>query len=357
MDGSVKRRGKLSYVMLASAIAATCGGITWAMPWTTASPPLARAHPSGESASGYPLTLDQQSQVVDAGSPRELQPPASPPGPGPATGSNGIPATVLDAYRRAAARAALLDPGCHLPWQLLAAIGKVESGHAEGGAVDASGRALRPILGPALDGTHDTAAITDPGGSWARAMGPMQFIPSTWAKWGVDVLGTGTPDPENVYDATAAAADYLCANGDDLSTPDGLRVAVLSYNHSERYLSTVLDWYRLYSGGAVTVPDQAPGADLQAPGSDLQSAGAGPQAAGSDLQDAARTNPPAATTSGQPTPTPPPPPSASASGAPVPAQTATPPPTPDPITGLNAGLATVVNGVLGHVALPGLLPH
>ena len=307
MDRSAKRHSPFSYLMLTGAMVAICGGISWAMPWTTATLPPAQA---AETVPIHPLTLDEQSQAVDGGSPPELRPPASPP----AMGGNGIPATVLDAYQRAAARAGALEPGCHLPWQLLAAIGKVESGHAEGGAVDSAGTAVRPILGPALDGTHGTAAITGPGG-WARALGPMQFLPSTWATWGVDVLGTGTPDPENVYDATAAAADYLCANGRDLSTSDGTRQAVLSYNHSEQYLSVVLDWYQVYSGGAVAVPDRpaAPAPPTGAPGQSMT------------------TQPPTTGTSTPPKPT--------------------PAPTPDPIT----GLGTLVTGALNGLA--GLLPH
>ncbi|NEE53572.1 hypothetical protein G3M55_54360, partial [Streptomyces sp. SID8455] len=64
----------------------------------------------------------------------------------------GIPATVLAAYRNAERSLRRGDPGCRLPWQLLAAIGKVESGQAAGGRVDARGTTLTPILGPALDG-------------------------------------------------------------------------------------------------------------------------------------------------------------------------------------------------------------
>ncbi|MGW2846716.1 hypothetical protein ACWC5G_17575, partial [Streptomyces sp. NPDC001274] len=92
----------------------------------------------------------------------ELPPLASPKPPGPgakqspvavrAWAEAGIPATVLAAYRKAESDLARTAPGCRLPWQLLAAIGKVESGHAGGGRVDARGTTLTPILGPVLNG-------------------------------------------------------------------------------------------------------------------------------------------------------------------------------------------------------------
>ncbi|GAB2968444.1 hypothetical protein GCM10017788_61550 [Amycolatopsis acidiphila] len=181
---------------------------------------------------------------------------------GAATGSgalSGIPATVLDAYRRAEASLGRAQPGCHLTWALLAGIGKVESNHARHGDVDAQGTLVRPIYGPALDGSPGFARMVDAtSGQWARAAGPMQFIPSTWQKWGVDGSGDGKVDVQNVYDSTESAGRYLCASGRDLNTGTGLRSAVLSYNNSEDYLSKVVGWMRTYSAGSFAVPD-APG--------------------------------------------------------------------------------------------------
>ena len=170
-------------------------------------------------------------------------------------GSRGIPGTALSAYLRAAEREALRSPGCHLPWALLAGIGQVESGHAWGHGSEQpawDGTARPPIYGPLLDG-NGYAAVTDSDGgavdgiaSSDRAVGPMQFLPSTWLRWGVDADGSGRADPQNLSDAAAAAADYLCANGRDLTGADDLVGAVFSYNHSLDYVRTVLSAARDY---------------------------------------------------------------------------------------------------------------
>ncbi|MFF7988897.1 lytic transglycosylase domain-containing protein [Kitasatospora xanthocidica] len=207
------------------------------------------------------------------------QPPGTLPGapaagPFAATGP-ALPATVLAAYRQAETSLAQRTPGCHLPWQLLAAIGQVESGHANGGRVDAAGTTLTPILGPALDG-NGFAAIADTDGGrydgdsrWDRAVGPMQFIPSTWASWGVDANGDGKADPNNIFDAAEAAGRYLCAGGRDLADPAQLDRAVLSYNQSGEYLRTVRSWMAHYGSGTVTSVPNRPGSSL--PSSSLPS--------------------------------------------------------------------------------------
>ncbi|MGW0468922.1 lytic transglycosylase domain-containing protein [Streptomyces sp. NPDC003027] len=173
------------------------------------------------------------------------------------TGGGAVPATVLDAYRRAEAAVARSTPRCALRWQLLAAIGQVESAQARGGRVDQSGTTYAPIRGPRLDGDgfatiHDTDdGAYDGDTSYDRAVGPMQFIPSTWARWGADGNGDGGADPHNVYDAALAAGRYLCAGGRVLSDPDDLDRAVLSYNRSREYLRTVRSWYAYFLDGHV----------------------------------------------------------------------------------------------------------
>ncbi|WP_393062714.1 lytic murein transglycosylase [Streptomyces sp. LN549] len=173
----------------------------------------------------------------------------------------GIPSTVLAAYRKAESALGRSDPGCRLPWQLLAAIGKVESGHAGGGRVDAHGTTLSPILGPVLNGAgFANIPDTDGGGydgdkTYDRAVGPMQFIPSTWAHWARDGNGDGRSDPSNIYDASLAAGAYLCAGTRDLTVRADLDRAVLSYNHSDTYLRTVLSWLEFYRNGIHVVPD------------------------------------------------------------------------------------------------------
>ncbi|CAM5444633.1 Lytic transglycosylase domain-containing protein OS=Streptomyces tendae OX=1932 GN=GUR47_12510 PE=4 SV=1 [Streptomyces tendae] len=172
----------------------------------------------------------------------------------------GIPATVLDAYKKAelAAPVQARLP----PWQLLAAIGKVESGQARGGRVDAGGgTTIGRIIGPQLDGNgfaliKDTDnGVYDGNSSYDNAVGPMQFIPSTWAWAGRDGNGDGKDDPNNVYDAALAAGHYLCRNGWDLSVQADLNRAILGYNNSQDYLNTVLSWLEHYRRGTHEIPD------------------------------------------------------------------------------------------------------
>lgn len=163
-------------------------------------------------------------------------------------GPLGIPDIVLYAYQRAQQIMATQQPSCHLPWWLLAGIGQVESGQADGGLVDAQGNTLTPILGPALDGSNGTAVLTAAGGGWQRAIGPMQFLPSTWSTWG------GGGNPNNVYDAALAAGRYLCAGGWNLSDPAQQVMAVFTYNHSDSYVQLVLTWAYAYAGGVNPLP-------------------------------------------------------------------------------------------------------
>jgi membrane-bound lytic murein transglycosylase B len=153
----------------------------------------------------------------------------------------GIPVPAVRAYGVATLREQAADAACHLGWTTLAGIGWVESQHGTLGglAVGRDGRSSGRIDGPVLDGSGDVAAVPDDGGSWQRATGPLQFIPSTWARWASDGDGDGVADPQDVDDAAYAAARYLCASGGDLATAAGWTAAVLSYNHSEEYVRSV----------------------------------------------------------------------------------------------------------------------
>ena len=105
----------------------------------------------------------------------------------------------------------------------------------------------RDILGVELDGSGEVAAVPDDTGGFQRALGPMQFIPSTWERWAADGDGDGVEDPQDVDDAALAAAHYLCSSGEDLATGSGWSAAVYSYNHSNPYVRAVYDASRAYA--------------------------------------------------------------------------------------------------------------
>jgi membrane-bound lytic murein transglycosylase B len=160
-----------------------------------------------------------------------------------------IPPVALEAYGYAEWVLSQTQPSCHVKWTTLAAIGKVESNHGSTGTatLTADGRAYPPIIGPALDGqagrklVRDTdSAALDNDPTYDRAIGPMQFLPSTWRAWGIDADNSGgAPDPHDVDDSSLAAAKYLCSGGRDLATADGWWDAVLSYNDVQTYAQDV----------------------------------------------------------------------------------------------------------------------
>ena len=179
--------------------------------------------------------------------------------------TNGIPASALAAYQRAETVINAADKSCHITWQLVAAIGRVESNHGRfgGNALDADGLAQPGIYGIALNGTPEHRAIRDTDAGrydndavYDRAVGPMQFIPSTWAVVGVDADSDGERNPQDIDDAALATAVYLCSGSDDLSTVGGQRASVFRYNHSEAYVDLVLEIMNNYlSGDYMSVPD------------------------------------------------------------------------------------------------------
>jgi membrane-bound lytic murein transglycosylase B len=175
--------------------------------------------------------------------------------------ASGIPQVALAAYERAATVIDQADHGCHLPWQLVAAIGRVESDHgrADGNVLTDKGIAKPGIYGPVLDGKHGTTEIRDTDAGqydhdtkFDRAVGPMQFIPSTWAIVGVDADNDGQRNPQDIYDAALASGVYLCSGPDDLSSMSGQRSAVFRYNHSHQYVDLVLAIEQAYLAGDYT---------------------------------------------------------------------------------------------------------
>jgi Transglycosylase SLT domain len=180
-----------------------------------------------------------------------------------------VPDALWAAYTAAADA---VPASCNLDPRLLAAIGQVESGSLAGRGLDAGNRAVPAVFGPVLDGRQfATIRDTDHGRwdgdvTWDRAVGPMQFIPSTWARYGRDADRDGVADPQDIEDAALSAAGYLCAGGRDLAQPGDLRAAILAYNHSTSYLATVL----------ALLPGMVPGGALG--GSDVQALISGPPA-------------------------------------------------------------------------------
>src|SRR4051794_38065490 len=196
-----------------------------------------------------PVTAPQQFQVPGA---RAVQAPASVSAPASTVGAvavAGIPDPALAAYQRAAVVIDTADLTCRLDWPLLAGIGQIESDHGQvGGSVLGSDGVSHPsILGPRLDGKHGTSLIrdTDAGRldgdkTFDRAVGPMQFLPSTWAAVAVDGDDDGTRNVEDIDDAALGAAVYLCAGDGDLSTQAGAEAALFRYNHSKAYVTKVM---------------------------------------------------------------------------------------------------------------------
>ena len=125
------------------------------------------------------------------------------------TAQKAIPAELMPLYTSAEEKYAV-------PWSLLAAINSIESGFG-----------------------------TNVGPSSAGARGPMQFMPATWAKYGVDGNGDGRDDVMDPEDAIPSAAKYLRASG----APQDLQKAVFAYNHAQWYVDKVFALAKTYAQG------------------------------------------------------------------------------------------------------------
>ena len=102
-----------------------------------------------------------------------------------------------------------------------------------------------------MNGQNGTAAIADTDRGvldgdrvWDRAVGPFQFIPTSWTIYGRDGNGDGNRDPQNIFDAVPAAVAHLCPHG---SITD-IEAAIFAYNRSTEYVELVLEWAETYTG-------------------------------------------------------------------------------------------------------------
>lgn len=171
---------------------------------------------------------------------------------------SGIPERALAAYAGAAIAKNAERPDCLLGWNTLAGIGWVESRHGSfgGASIADDGTVSPPIIGIALDGattaliTDTDAGAIDGDAEFDRAVGPLQFIPGSWANWYVDASGDGVADPHNIDDAALAAANYLCRAVPTLGDEASWRAGIAAYNVDGAYLDAVAEASLRYAAAA-----------------------------------------------------------------------------------------------------------
>ena len=181
-----------------------------------------------------------------------------------------IPPVAYEAYQSASEAAPTITESCRVHWSVVAGIAQVESRHGRIDAdhqLSAAGDVEPPIRGSALDGTRGTQTIadTDDGeldgdATWDRAMGPLQFIPTTWRELGRDGNDDGTADPHNLFDASLTTVAHLCLREPgDYADRGQLRRALIAYNASGRYADEVLRWIDRYQSGPLDEILEQPG--------------------------------------------------------------------------------------------------
>lgn len=159
-----------------------------------------------------------------------------------------IPVRAMQAYARTEISQRESQPECRLRWNTLAGVGSVESAHGTlgGAGLDAAGVPSQKIIGPPLNGENGTRAIKATKESaalhgddtWDHAVGPFQFLTSSWEQYGADADGDGVANPHDIDDAALGAARHLCAADRDLSG-EGWVKAVHAYNNSMAYVAKV----------------------------------------------------------------------------------------------------------------------
>lgn len=282
-DWSRRPSGRLTLpgVFLLALIAATATAGALLVPATLGAPRPVAVDATAEVPDALPSDLPPSGAVPPPGQfppPTATLPPGATP-PGAAAPAGGRPSDALAGWARDTGAKVGIDPiamqaygyaelvlaetdrACGLSWTTLAAIGLVESRHgqANNAQLGADGRAVPEIIGLPLDGQGNRMRIadTDRGEldrdtTYDRAIGPMQFIPTTWAEIGADADNDGRKDPHNIHDAALAAGMYLCKGGRNLTIPGDWWNAILSYNDVRRYAQDVFDAANRYGQASRT---------------------------------------------------------------------------------------------------------
>ncbi|MFG3705585.1 lytic murein transglycosylase [Micromonospora sp. NPDC047670] len=277
-DWSRRPSGRLTLpgVFLLALVAATAAAGALLVPATVRAP-----RPVADAASVAPTAAPQQPLPGGLPLPTQTVPPLGTLPTGPAVGgvTTGRPADALagwaaevgpkvgispvamQAYGYAELVLAQTNRSCGLSWTTLAAIGFVESGHgqANNARLGQDGKALPEIIGLPLDGQGNRMRIADTDGgrldkdtTFDRAIGPMQFIPTTWQEIGADADNDGVKDPHDLDDAALAAGNYLCKGSRNLTIPADWWNAILSYNDVRQYAQDVFDTANRYGQASRT---------------------------------------------------------------------------------------------------------
>jgi membrane-bound lytic murein transglycosylase B len=236
---------RLALPAVAAAVAVTVSACNVEMPWD--GPEIPDGVPPGPGVQQPFINIHSPGRTADL-----MRDWASP-----ISEETHIPLTSLEAYGNAAEIQRQQYPECGITWTTIAGIGGVESKHGthKGADVEPNGDVTPHIRGPQLDGTNGNWEILDTDNGvidgdkkYDRAVGPFQFIPETWKRFGVDANGDGKADPDNIDDAALSAARYLCvSSGGDMTTPEGWEKAVLTYNNSMDYVLRVRNHANAYS--------------------------------------------------------------------------------------------------------------